>query len=1112
MKLAHFDRRVVALTVFWILLYPLSLAAAPYYAVSLNATAGKLKERSSEVEKLQQLGGITRLLGAVYNQQSPDVIIFGQAVEGEPALCLDDLVLALRAIFIHDASPLVSIDKTETTRTTQKQTVRFEGGIAGTKFGQDLLAADGILKKMGLGHLPTEVWGSKSYFDLIGENWQKNGKEHRIQSRFWFKPADIFIASRSGVAILERFRVSVQTQILQATADGKQTSGFCDDMGDQFAGAMSNNFEDLMQYYKELKQLRPLFNLVGVATGIKKLAIADPALNSSLDFWLKIYQVPACETPTEYPLVSRTEQLHRQGQAKQLTIDGGIELKAFINDINDGVIEALRDVLIKTRPHPAAWRWRVPLEGWHAPGSASEVEGKNSGRKEANDLGSDKKIGCTFSSTFSAAGKPVIYKDLPFQPTLPPPAQVKSEVNIANSLTPQRYSPQVGGVMLQGAAKVAAGAGARVDLSSGNFSLVVEGENARLAPEAFRKFITALWSVYYTEQDPGISIDPIERGGKKHLVRYIGSVVNNDLGRVMREADYIMKKWAVGTEKPNIPGFKDVDALSARHGLRYVGASRRFWFVPEEMRFKRGGEMLLFDQGRMTLKTEYRFQDKAAKAEPADKAFAKFFTEHYPQIAGKYHVYRELFDYAKMVSLAKYLKEQGVPLHWFLMANKDLVLTEDSPGTVDALAKGSRHFEGIQIEGGVNLGFKGQYVYDQQASQAISQAVARSREHRPEASTKAVASPGITPGQPTESVSFQIGQKNFTAVPQHSLTSGRDRRGLRYQTDLAFRQGNQPGLELVRYFNSQRQEAGEFGNGWHLLIPYRLKPAGEAKRKFLNAVIPEKIALWNLISGEQEVLTFSTDRYSVAGYVPQKLAQSQVVGLFLMSDASYRLADKLGNEFWFDQAGLLTDMIFSREHRIHFDYLRDIRDLLAYAAHQVKPADAERVNFLNLRLPKRMKVTDLNSGDSQVLTFNAQGDRVGYVPRDEGGKYRLLALMNDTSFRLLLRDGTEIPLDRTGAFAGKASLPDHPLAKAISIGNQKISFAYTFGKTGNILISRAYWQQEGKDATPVCLANYEYDAEGRLARVASPEAGRTKVESGSLLTEMLARTLDPIQR
>ena len=66
-------------------------------------------------------------------------------------------------------------------------------------------------------------------------------------------------------------------------------------------------------------------------------------------------------------------------------------------------------------------------------------------------------------------------------------------------------------------------------------------------------------------------------------------------------------------------------------------------------------------------------------------------------------------------------------------------------------------------------------------------------------------------------------------------------------------------LELVRYFNpKQLEEEGEFGKGWHLLIPYRIKPSGDEKTQFKNVIIPEKIALKNLFTGQEEILTFDT--------------------------------------------------------------------------------------------------------------------------------------------------------------------------------------------------------------------------------------------------------------
>ncbi len=477
---------------------------------------------------------------------------------------------------------------------------------------------------------------------------------------------------------------------------------------------------------------------------------------------------------------------------------------------------------------------------------------------------------------------------------------------------------RIGGVLLQGAAKVE-GASGEVELTRGSFGLVVEGQHAELAPESLSRFLTALWAVYYSEQDPGISIDPIGPGISKHLVRYIGRVLNTDLGRVMRECDYLMKKWAVGAERPDVTGFLSVDDLSARHGLAYVGASRRFWFIPDEMTFRRGGDALLFASGRMTVRTEYTVNGLRGTAAPSDQRFADNFTRLYQQIAQRHPVYQEMFEYAKLVALAKYLKDSGVPLFWFLMANKDLVLTEDSPGTVEALVKGSRHFEGLTIEGGVDLRTQGRYVYDQPAVAAIETALARLP-----AAAFARDAASVAPGQSArasaEPFSFSLGKADYSVLPQHSLTSGKDRRGLRYQTDFALRGRGRPGLEVVRYFDPGRPEGGDFGHGWRLLIPYRVAREGAGTRPFLNVVVPEKMALENPLTGGREALTFSADRYAAAGWLPEKLAGSQVIGLFLMSDASFRLADKLGNEFWFDPAGNLTDLLFGEERRMHLEY------------------------------------------------------------------------------------------------------------------------------------------------------------------------------------------------
>jgi hypothetical protein len=748
------------------------------------------------------------------------------------------------------------------------------------------------------------------------------------------------------------------------------------------------------------------------------------------------------------------------------------------------------------------------------------------------------------------------------------------------SLPSYRHSKHVGGVLLSGVARAGSGP-AKVALRDGNFSLVVDGQNARLDPRTFRKFITALWAVHYGSQDPGISIDPIATGVDKHMVRYIGKVINTDLGRVMREADYLMKKWAVGTSSPDIPGFENPDDIAAQTGIMYVGAMSRFWFVPENMKFRRAGDLLLFDGGRMVVKTEFMFNNDSMHADPANERFAQFFTEHYDEIAGKYPVYKELFEYAKMVGLAKYLKESGVPLYWFLMANKDLVLTEDSPGTVDALAKGSDYFKNISIEGGVDLAGQSHYVYDAEAVKAINEAI--SKYHL-------TSTTGTTPSNPdmsrliSDRLSFDLAGQTYSVLPQHSLTCGKDRRGIRYQTDIAFRdagfclteealgelevhithmltaraasQSGQPSgqaseeetlrwyrklqeqameqvkpiqkclkelkdkkysteqefaqaidkvladhggaewikptvirqayyntiLELVRYFNPKQRGGAEFGEGWRLMVPYRIHPAGTAKTELNGILMPERMTVKNLVTGDSEILTFSTDRYSVVGYVPDKVAKSQVVGLFVMSDSSFRLADKLGNEFWFDPAGRLTDMVFSEHHRTHFEYADGLIDSFDQVPYRVEPAGRERVEFQGVSLPKTMAAVDNANNTKETLAFDSNGTIVGYVPEDQAkSRFRILALLSDLSFRLLDRSGNEVAFGLDGQFAGLSPSPDNPVVKSVRVGPYKVDFGYTAGPSGSPMIASARLSKEGAPRT-VYAVRYEYDSEGRLCR------------------------------
>lgn len=1165
-----------------------------FLAYSMREAERQVKESERFGAQVRDLGGITRVTALVYDGSQNDLIVVGQVNPNLPTVTLNDFATALRARLVYRTWPEVSIEKTQETAKTGRQLVRYEGGIADTSFGRDLLEADIILKKLSLGLLPTDIWGVRSYWNMAVERHTKDPRQQAtFHTRFWFYTRELDWEGKKaqGTLVIRDHKVGIRTQVLgarlkdQAVADPSHVRN---DTGEAFAQAMTASYDDFVASYPSIGRVKTLLDLVALAHGIES---GIPAPASAVQFWLRDYKIAHMATPRDYPLLTKEETI--AGADYSLEVSGGVKLEVQLARLNeDGDTTVVRDLVLKTRPKGNPLTWVVPLDGWRLAETRSERPGElGSVRLGGGDPSpTPKDVGMSVTERIIMGG-PMrrVLEPAPLQATAP--SHWAPHVTWNDRLPSPKYSPNVGGVMLQSAAKVAGGERADVDLTSGNFSLIVEGHNARLDPQTYRKFITALWSVYYSSQDPGISIDPIEPGGKKHLVRYIGKVINTDLGRVMRESDYLMKKWAVGTDRPHIKGFANPDDIAAKRGVVYVGAMSRFWFVPEEMKFKRGEDMLLFEDGKMTVKTEYLFKETGMRADPANEEFAAFFTDKYQQISEKYPVYKELFDYAKMVSLAKYLKEQGIPLYWFLMANKDLVLTEDSPSTVDALVKGSDFFSGVTIEGGVDLGFdvkrEGNYVYDDVAVKAIHDAVSKLPANAYSRTTLASDKRPTATG--AEPFTFDLGRESYTVVPQHSLTSGKDRRGIRYQTDLALRgKGLQltgraldeiryeiirrtvlqelyplielaernkitegevesryqeisrraesqvativddlkrlkdknytnedsfvktlehligkeqtdrfkplilkhayynTNLELVRYFKPGPQDNGEFGKGWKLLVPYRIKPSGTANRQFVNLVISQKMAVENLLTGEQEILTFDAERYSAAGYLPDKSASSQVIGLFMMTDASSRLIDKLGNEFWFDQAGYLMDMIFSEDHHIHLEYFDGVTDAFEKAPYEVRPADAERTDFLNVSIPKRMKITDRIHGDSEVLTFSNKGELAAYIPGNpEKSKYKMLAMMSDASFRLIAKNGNQAVISPSGQFDKMAF--ERRIIRSIAQGNRKLSFNYTVDKSGDLIIASANLFQSEEDTKPTYVVRYQYDEEGRLFSVKRAE-------------------------
>jgi hypothetical protein len=489
--------------------------------------------------------------------------------------------------------------------------------------------------------------------------------------------------------------------------------------------------------------------------------------------------------------------------------------------------------------------------------------------------------------------------------------------------TPSVFQPDVRGVLLQAAAHVEG-----EPVRASELGLVFQDAGGVMDLDKLRRLETAMWAAYLSVDGPGISIDPVDPHGiaidllHSHVntqhVRHLGVVRNTDLGRVMRETDYLMKRWAIGTLRPDIPGFLNPDEISDKTGNRVLGRPSRFWLLPQGIAFKRAGGMLVLSAGRMTVQTEYLEDNPKGEKNPENEAFADWFTDHYDQIAAKYPIYQELFEYAQLVGLCTYLKEQKTPLLWFLLKNREMILTEHAIDDVPALAKRSSKWY-VNISGGVELEAT-KTVRDQSnitEDTSLAKSLGQAR-----AETENQSGSG-------EQVSFTEKNTSYTVSQAGALSlSGTRASGDTVQTDFShFEEYGEtegtnswklvtPGLEIIRYYSPEVSSAGQFGPGWYVAVPFHLT-AGE-NEPFQPGLPPLRLEVHNVLSGEMEALKLTritSNGVERLDYVPTQ-KNGFIVRVTPFGNGNWLVQDCLGVNLWFDADGDLTKMDLRPDIRV----------------------------------------------------------------------------------------------------------------------------------------------------------------------------------------------------
>lgn len=160
-------------------------------------------------------------------------------------------------------------------------------------------------------------------------------------------------------------------------------------------------------------------------------------------------------------------------------------------------------------------------------------------------------------------------------------------------------------------------------------------------------------------------------------VRVDGVPADSHFGIAFVEADYRMKRIAMGLETPNVKGLRSHLAMLGRSG----NTMQRWWFVPlyDAIFRSQDGLAFRFTGPRLQLLAEEELADAqgnrtaAATTRLSTHAFAKHFTEKFPELADKSPVFAELQTLTDLLVLAALIQKERLAdrLDWKMTTLRD---------------------------------------------------------------------------------------------------------------------------------------------------------------------------------------------------------------------------------------------------------------------------------------------------------------------------------------------------------------------------------------------------------------------------------------------------------
>lgn len=181
-----------------------------------------------------------------------------------------------------------------------------------------------------------------------------------------------------------------------------------------------------------------------------------------------------------------------------------------------------------------------------------------------------------------------------------------------------------------------------------------------------------------------------------HDVRIWGVPAESHYAAVLVEADYRMKLISLGLERPGVRGLRSNLSMIQPGG----NAMQRWWFIPFYDTFERSEDGLAFhfagQRAQLVSQDEQLsmggYRSDAPVTRVSTQAYAKLFTEKFPELADRSPVFAELqslIDLAVMAALLKkerFAERVGWEKRLFLDEQRFPMVRRNVPRQVEAVA------------------------------------------------------------------------------------------------------------------------------------------------------------------------------------------------------------------------------------------------------------------------------------------------------------------------------------------------------------------------------------------------------------------------------------------